>query len=231
MRARLKCIPRCLCLVALIFCACLTYGQAAKSPQKDHGVIEGTVINEKGQPVPHAQAFTLPNGPTIAAIRFVETDNNGHFRLDRMDWGTYHVFAKKISAGYPDIAFNFYAAHAVQATLSPSSPVAEVVVHVGPPCGILKITSVIDAVTAEPIKDYGVTLRWASDAHRIMGGSFSGPILIPPNVDVLVEVSAKGYESWPTEEEGKESGRIHLASGQVLNLQVRLHRSTTSGTK
>lgn len=231
MRARLNCTARCLCVITLMQCACLTYGQAVSSPQTHRGVIEGTVLNEKGQPVAQAKAYALTTGFTIGAMRFVETDSNGHFRLDRMDWGSYHVFAKKISAGYPDIAFNFYAAHAVEATLSPSTPVAEVVVHVGPPCGILKITSVTDAVTAAPISGYGVTLRWASDAHRIIGGSFSGPILIPPNVDVLVEVSANGYESWPTDEEEKESGRIHLTSGQVLNLRVVLHRSAAPETK
>jgi hypothetical protein len=225
-------IQRHSCFAALLCCSCLIYGQAANVPPIHRGVIEGTVINEKGQPVPHAQAFALPSGLTIAARRYVETDQNGRFRLDRMEWGTYHVFAKKISAGYADTGWSFYDNYPlVTVTISTSAPQAVVTVRIGPPCGLLNLAPVIDAVTAEPIKDYGVTLRRAADPHRFVSerGALN-PLLIPSNTDVLVEVWAKGYESWPSKREGA-SGKIRLRPGQSLNLQVKLHRSTTSETK
>lgn len=230
MRVSSRCMRRRFCLVALLCCSYLSYGQAT-NPVNNRGVIEGTVINEKGHAIAQAQTYALGSGPTIAAVRYVKTDNNGHFRLDHLAWGTYHVFAGKVSAGYPKMSFNFYVDQAPAATVSPSSPLAVVTVRVGRPCGVLRVTSVTDAVTGKPIRDYELTLRRAADPHRFMSGTFSNPILIPPNVDVLIEVSANGYQTWPARSERKTSNRLYLNSGEVFNLNVKLRPSLASGAK
>jgi len=210
-------------LVSLLCCLCLAPVHAQDKVASTSGVIEGKVINQKGHPVALAQAYAFSNVATIGAIRYVETDGKGKFRLDRLNWGTYRVFAKKESADYPDISYAFYSHHVVTATLTPSSPLAVVTIHVGPPCGELQVVSIADAVTGKIIKNASIMLRRAADPHLYLGlNAFARPILIPSNTDVLVQVSAKGYESWPSKNKERASGKLHLRPGEVYNLSVEL---------
>jgi hypothetical protein len=186
------------------------------------GTIDGTVLNEKNQPVDGAQVYLNIEGPMIGSIGFVPTDKSGHFVINRLEWGKYYVFAKKESDGYPDMTYAFYASKVPPVSLSASSPKATVTVRVGPPCGFLYLNSITDAKTGRPVQ-VALMLRRASEPDRYLGinKSFS-PILIPSDADITIEISAKGYEPWPPEAEKAKLGKINLKPHEVYNLNVKL---------
>jgi hypothetical protein len=79
--------------------SCLLPIQAAKSQER--GAISGTVVDENKAPVVKAEVNADPinNRPRSSLVRYVETDSNGHFLIDRLRLGKYKVFAKKEDAG------------------------------------------------------------------------------------------------------------------------------------
>ena len=191
------------------------------------GTIEGKVIDEKGGPVGGALVNADDGQATVGAIRYVTTDEKGHFAIDRLKWGRHKIFAQKEKDGYPDISFAFYGNNVFEAaSLAPSSPKAAVTVRIGPPCGILHLVSVTDINTGRTV-NAGVALRRASNPKMFLDVSASpGTILVPSMTDILIEVSAKGYEPWPEAKDKAVAGHLHLAPRQVLDLAIRLRPST-----
>lgn len=227
-------IAKCRCMAPLIFiglfcCLCPNLGGAQP---KEAGTIGGRVVSEKGKPVSQAQVYLGSMGATIGARRYVSTDSKGHFIIDHVPWGRYYVFARKDSAGYPDQGFAFYDNNGVPKTsISPSAPDAVVTVRVGPPCGFLRLISITDAVSGHPVADPVVTLRRASNPRIFQAFGFSsGPILVPSGVEVLVEISASGYESWPDSAETTDA-KLRLKPRQLFELNVKLRPSKTRNSK
>ena len=88
--------PRAILLnLVILFVGSLACAQPSRSDVSLPGMITGTVINEKGEPVNEALVNASDGQPTIGAIRYVLTDQKGHFVIDRLAWGQYRVFAKK----------------------------------------------------------------------------------------------------------------------------------------
>ncbi|SRR5579884_1663997 len=192
------------------------------------GTIDGIVLNEKGQPVDDARAYVNGVGPMMGAIGFVLTDKNGHFVINRLEWGTYYVFAEKESDGYPDMTYAFYASKVQPVSISASSPKATVTVRVGPPCGFLYLNSITDAKTGRPVQ-VALMLRRVSEPSRYLGiNKSSGPILIPSDTDISIEVSAKGYQPWPPDTEKATLGIIRLKPRETFKLNIQLQPINSS---
>jgi hypothetical protein len=108
--------------LVILFVGSWACAQPSRSDVSLPGMITGTVINEKGEPVNEALVNASDGQPTIGAIRYFLTDQKEHFVIDRLAWGQYRVFAKKEEAGYPDIGFAFYETNVLEiASISPSS--------------------------------------------------------------------------------------------------------------
>jgi hypothetical protein len=200
----------------------LVVAQAQGTAASVSGVIEGTVLNEKGKPVVDA-LVNVDNGmPTIGAIRYFTTDKKGHFVIDHLAWGNYKVIAQKESEDYPDMYWAFYSNNVFQsASISQTSPKAVVTIRIGPPCGVLHY-SAVDASNGRTL-DAGVTLRRASNPGLFLSGSnIYRQVFVPSLTDVLVEISAKGYEPWPPEAEKATLGKINLKPHEIYNLNVKL---------
>jgi hypothetical protein len=179
-----------LCLSVLCF---LVYGRAEQP-----GAIRGVVVDEVGKPVASAQVIVDPidGRPRGNAVQVVETDTTGRFSMGDLDFGSYKVFAKKDSAGYPDTSFAFYSNHIfATATLTPDVPVASLILKVGPAAGV-----VVGVVTDPENGPIGATflLRRAADPDNWISLSQRPDyrIMVPPGVDVLLEVSATGFKTW-----------------------------------
>ena len=96
------------------------------------GRIRGVAVDEEGKPIQHAKVWPHVRHPTIGALRIAETDENGRFEIDRLEFDTFNVFAKKESEGYPDIGFAFFAEGLPSTVrLSPEQPVANVELKLG----------------------------------------------------------------------------------------------------
>src|SRR5215472_8581719 len=72
------------------------------------GSIEG-VITCDGAPVQGATAYARPADRAFTGIvPHADSDENGHFVIQRLWAGKFLVSAKKEDEGYPELAFSFY---------------------------------------------------------------------------------------------------------------------------
>ncbi len=198
-------------------------------PAQTRGTITATVVDRAGQPVAGARVAVVPAGAhgIMGLIPECLTDDKGVCSQD-LQFGKYNVTARKTAEGYPDLLANFYGQGQWPATaeISLVRPAASVTVRLGPKAGLLAI-HVVDDASGEPLKQVNVTLRPAADPHDFSSEGLGGPdctILIPPDEDVLVTVSANGYQPWHLEEHPgiSQGGVVRLHSEGRQEITVRL---------
>ena len=192
------------------------------------GTITATVTDESGQPLVSARVAMVPAEATglMGVLRECLTDEEGMCSLN-LEFGKYHVTAKKTAEGYPDLTFRFYG-HGqwpAMAEISPETPTASATVKLTKAASV--VLHAVDDASEESIKHLSVTLHPAADPHEFMSTSVTGPdstILIPADEDVLVTVSADGYQPWHLEEhpEISRNGAVHLHSQDRQEMAVRL---------
>jgi hypothetical protein len=191
------------------------------------GSVRGTVIDEQGQPVAGAQVRCDPadGRPAARALLIVETDKNGRFSVGNLGLGSYKLFAMKESSGYPNTAFGFYSNNVFPTvTLTTAVPGADITLRVGPSAGVLS-GSVSDAVTGAPLPN-SFLLRRSSDPENWISMSQKADyrVLVPPSVEVSIEVSAPGYKTWyyggPFDRLKRDP--IRLESGKEMRLDIQL---------
>lgn len=184
------------------------------------GKIVGTVLDEKGVALVGAKVNVLPldGRPQGSGVRYVETDVEGRFNLDRLPWGKYSVFAMKQEAGYPDMEPSFYSASMkiAVAIITPTAPVATVSIRLGPRAAIIT-GSVSDSRTGAPVNAF-LKLARTDNAQDWLSTSVPSTyrVLVPAVTDVAFSVTAPGYERWISPRP------INLQSGQELHLDVDL---------
>lgn len=198
----------------------------ALAQQDDTGIIHGTVINETGQYVAGAKVHVhnaSDHRIQVRPIRYVETDNDGKFVIDRLEWGLYQVFAMKEADGYPNCSLGVYCiGRKFTANLSPQTPSATVVVVVDPKAG--KLTgSISDYLTGQPLS-HAVIKVWIWNDVKFfqMSTRSEYSILIPPGTQVGIEIQAPGYEPWRYPGAGSSAQPLLLNSAEILNAEVKL---------
>lgn len=203
------------CLICFSVCVSIV---AAAAPQ-DRGTISGTVTDEHNAPIAKARVNANPadGRPMASLVRFVETDENGHFLIDRLAWGKYKVFAKKEDLGYPDMSWSFYSNDVYLAVeITPTVRTAEVRIQLGPKAGVLT-GSITNALTGAPIPASLMIRRAASPSKWLSPGVATGyRVLLPPSTDVLLEVSAPGFKTQ------KFPSPLNLQPGAEMHLDIAL---------
>ncbi|HEY6338112.1 MAG TPA: carboxypeptidase-like regulatory domain-containing protein [Candidatus Sulfotelmatobacter sp.] len=189
-------------------------------------MITGTVLDEHGSPVAKAKALITEKGVFAAhrVLQFHETDADGHFRTALVPWGTYIVTVGKEAAGYADTGFGLHCNNAYPTVvLTEDSPTADVTVKLGPKAGVLELEPATDSATGNVIRLAAIRLKCAENPDLFIFTSASeGRFLIPPLTDVLIEISAEGYRSWPAPGLETTEGRAFLKPEQIHKLQVTL---------
>lgn len=204
-------------------CLSVSVAIACSAQVVPSGSIIGRVVDQDGSPIESAQVHAELHGvPMAMAIRYVETDREGSFTIDRLSFGAYDVNGNKEKDGYPETNWALYAEKPLATTnISAEQPTAHVVLHFGQKAGVI-IGSVRDAVTGKPLNSGFRISR--DEAHWI---SSSAPaefrFLIPSNVRVDLEVSASGYSTWRYNQAFRGSQLI-LASGEEKRLDIVLER-------
>lgn len=190
------------------------------------GSIGGIVVDEEGISVSGAKVNANPmNGrPMGTLIRYVETDREGHFLIDRLEWGSYGVFAMKEESGYPNMRALLYSnGNLYTATIAPSAPIADVRIQLGPKAGVI-IGSITNVMNGAPLNAAFKLVRSASPDEWL---STSAPpdyrILVPSSTDVLLEVAAPGFRTWTP------GHPLHLESGAEMRLDIQLEPSHDPG--
>ncbi len=197
------------------------------STAQQPGAIRGSVADEKGIPIAGARVSVDPlNGiPRSDLVREAESDKDGRFSITNLELGPYGVFAGKESSGYPDTSSSFYGNNAFPtATLTPSAPVVDLVLQVGPRAGVLK-GQITDAATNKPL-DVAFLLRRSANPNNWVSISKRGEyrVLVPPSTDVSFEVSAQGYKTYyyGGTSDALKRPPVRLDSGQEMKLDIHL---------
>lgn len=207
-----------LLLLAISF---LTPAQGTKVGE---GVIQGVVQGEGGQPVRGANVHAALNGVAMAKkIRYVETDENGFFLIDQLEFGTYYVAAENEEKGYGSSDSSFFNDNPLpMAQITAQHRSADVVVNLGPKAGILTGT-ISDAATGKPIPA-GFDLAQVKDRAKWMSTS-EGPnfrVLIPSSKEIEVKVSAPGYQAWVYPDPAIPSQVLRMDPGSEIHLDIQL---------
>ena len=194
----------------------------ATASAQDKGSIRGIVVDEGGTPVVDAKVNASPLGGwrTVRFLRYATTDADGRFLLDALEFGKYGVFAMKEEALYPNMSSSFYSDNVFPtAVITPAAPIAVLRIQLGSTAGVLT-GSITNVANGAPL-NAGFKLTRAASPDKWL--STSAPpnyrILIPSSTDVLLEVSAPGFETW-------SPGRpVRLQPGSELRLDIVLQPS------
>ena len=211
----------------LIFVVWLVVPVDAFNPAKMLGSVSGIVEDEKGRALPSAKvaAEDLSGRPRAAAVPYAIADASGHFSIENLPWGKYGVLASKEESGYPNLQLAFYSDDKFpKVTLTPQNAQAWLVIRIGPKAAALSGV-VSDSVTREPIAaSFRLTRRDKQSDWILTSVPAKYRVLIPSNVDVIVEVSAPGHARWfyPGVQSDRQQKSIKLHSGQEFKLSVML---------
>src|SRR5260370_6239327 len=196
----------------------------AQSKDVGEGVIQGVVLSEGGQPVRGAKVHAELNGVAMAKkIRYVETDENGFFLIDRLDFGNYYLGAMKEEEGYGNSDSSFFNDNPLpMAQITAQHRSADVVVNLGSKAGILTGT-ISDALTGKPIPA-GFDLAQVKDRTRWMVTSESPNFrsLIPSTKYIEMHVSAPRLQAWAFPDPSIPSQVLRMDPGSEIHLDIQL---------
>ncbi len=149
--------------------------------------ISGSVLDQDQKPVPRVRVEALPAfGPNPyagSASPYSVTDAQGHFRLAELVKGNYQLHA--LPEGYSRAQGIFYRNEDLTPIAS-SESCANITLKFITRFATLKI-HLIDAVTREPIPDYGIMLRNAmGTAFSVSRFNQEAGIQVPPGIQLTV---------------------------------------------
>jgi hypothetical protein len=206
----------------LAFVACATSVAAAQNI----GRIAGTVLDEHGQVVEDATVCVSQgseSGSTTINCR-IFTDH-GQFQIPETRFGSYGVFAIKEAEGYS--IENQSPGQKV--TVSAGNPAPEVTVRLRPGGAVLSGTA-RDKTNGKPVKGIGVQYldvdgKASGFSPVASDGEFH--VTLPPECDLVIIVSAKGYKGWVyTDPLNPSRPVLRLAAGERKQLDIQLEPST-----
>ena len=152
----------------------------------------------------------------------------GHFSIDQLDWGEYVVGARKDEDGYPYQLNRLYVTGPLpRVTLSPQEPVAKVQIQFAWKAALLA-GRVTDAATGTPLQaSFKLSRKPDSPNENYLTGQFADyKVLLPPDTQIYIEVSADGYKTWYFAGGSDPSRRssLRLGPGETVNLNIALER-------
>lgn len=195
-------------------------------------MIKGTVVDEAENPVVSAQVSTGYDLDSKAIevragqVPTFETDAKGRFVVTHLVMGHhYKVYAKQEEAGYPDMMNSLFNPRdeAIVAVAEPKGQAQDVRVQLGPKAMILTYY-VKDSLTGRSLNNIVTFTLTRADEGDSGGGSLDRRLLLPTDVPVTVEFSAKGYKTWyyPGTTDKAASTSLPTMPGQEVALQISL---------
>lgn len=180
------------------------------------GTITGRVVDQRGRPVAAAKVTVLPSGPgaLVYLLRFVTSDRTGRFKIDRLRFGPYYVYAGKETAGYPGTWNTIYQMRPPpKVSLTASRATASVVVRIGPRAGELE-GGIFDAATKRSLPQ--ARFKLTTTPSGLLGIGLASPyrLAVPSEEQVEIEISRPGYKLW--------TKRLRLVPGERRRLDIYL---------
>ena len=211
----------------IISCLLLTsaFGQQPEAAQQT-GVIHGVAFLSDGQPAQRIRLEAFPSGGNfvIAGILpFTKTNDQGGYRFENLQFGSYMIVADDENAGYSASSRPTHADRSpIDVEISFEHPIAELTVNLPPKAGFLRI-HLTNKATGADLKEMEVVVM-SSDKPESPVFTEScivdHLVLVPPDEHLLLHVSSKGFREWSESiGAGKE---IYVLSGDQLKLDVTL---------
>ncbi|HEX4229009.1 MAG TPA: hypothetical protein VHZ07_10080 [Bryobacteraceae bacterium] len=211
-------------VVAFVVTSLALSAAFCQTPQT--GAISGTVVDDQGRPAVGIKVAALPLASMAMAVPWKTTGSDGKWQSAGLKLIGYWLVTEDEPAGYPNTMSRLYQLNPQLVYLSPESPVANVVIRLGPKAAVLT-GYVTDAVTGSPVRNGGIELWRSDDVKRSIGGrpvQAQYKILLPASTAVSLKFSAPGYQSWyyPGVADASRATSLTLESGQQQTLDVRL---------
>jgi hypothetical protein len=225
-----------LAIVALLF-AFPAFGQSYIGEHRTreaecNGVVHGVVLGRDGKPWVGVNLVLEPIGDYDYILPRVKTDQQGEYRFEKVCNGKWGVFVEDKEAGYPHsgrlMNWFLYGVWSPQVEIKPGNLDAHLNVDVPPKPGML-VVHLHDSKTKSKIPRFEVELRvnrkrWTrpscEDSESFSFSCDDYSFLVPPDKDVKLHVTSKGFHEWR-----QSVGRgklIHIPSGEVLTVDVEL---------
>ena len=207
--------------LVLITTTVLTYSQ---TKEKASGEIKGSVADANGNLVPGATVFAVPQDISFDNIApgSITADGAGGFDFrGGLALGTYKVYAKKESGGYPDPSDNFYADPNLEPPtieLTKDHPATTTTVTLANRAAVLA-GRVVDANSGVPLKAKLVFMDEDGNSHSLMvTGKYRTLIPAGKDVTLMVMVMSPDYGSQTP------APPLRLASGQEMDMDIPLSK-------
>lgn len=198
------------------------------------GIIQGRAVNSDAQPVVEAKACVEKADALIGRQLCSSTDNEGNFRIEVPEPGTYTVFGSKEEDGYPLTISGFHREEGIlvpKVYVEARQTVRDVILQLGSKAATIHGT-VTDATDRKPVSKVTITLRRADNpniyyeigaAEPKANGRFK--VLVSP-VPFTIEVSSSEYETWTYSETGRNghADALTVNRGQTKRLNIMLRR-------
>lgn len=187
--------------------------------RKGTGVIYGTVVSQNQQPGKHITLYAEPLGVSRQYPSTISNDD-GHYRLENLPWGTYKVYAEDDEAGYlREVDDDNQSQPSVK--ISRNYPQAEFRVVLPAKAGVVQI-QLTNRRTGAVIPWMWLTVTTStdplhSDNHSCESSELT---LVPPDRNLILHITAKGFREW--DESSGKGKLIFVPSGTRLTMAVQL---------
>jgi hypothetical protein len=223
-----------ICLCLLLIASSCGLSQLMNS---EKGKICGTVLDESGTPASnvHVIAILLSPGGHSGGFPGAHANSSGHYCIDGLSLGSYGLSGYDEGLGYPMQGNSFYSwrSPAPQVTLTRQKSDANLDWKIPFRAGFLylHLPAVHSPDELAPMMVTLVVRSRSSVGHMSvstfpeMGKSKQVTVLLPPQEDVLLSVTAPGYQSWPAD--GSEAKVLNVLPGAIEDVAVPPLKRTT----
>lgn len=195
-------------------------------PSNATGSICGLVVDENGAPAAHVRVTAMilsPAGHT-GGYPVSQTDEAGHYCIQRLELGLYIMSADDKAKGYPQRGTGFFSWSAPdpEVLLTSQNPSVRSDWQIPFKAGFLKLdlTSVqaesIDLITfkfvvrSRPKLGLETVTIPVDTEHKVI------TLLVPPDEDVLLTVASPGHQNWPDD----GARLVNVPEGATQNLVI-----------
>jgi hypothetical protein len=208
-----------------------TLGQHEIQGPECKGVIHGVVLGQDGKPASDLDVTLDPLGIGLSyLLPHMKTNQRGEYRFEQLCDGRYSVFVSDTDAGYhfssSYINQFLYGSRIPEVKIDGAHLDEELAVNVPSKKPAQLQVRVTNGKTKTKIEEAEIHLvvnrnRWLSyNCHKFSPCDGKPFLLLPPDQDVLVRVTANGFHEWKN---GGTRGKIvHALPGELVIIDVAL---------
>ena len=219
-----------LILIAILLQGLQVCAQSVIQSPECSGVIRGKVLDPAGLPVTGITVVAWPLGVDLGAILpQMTTDETGAFRVEHVCPGRYAVVVEDKKAGYPHSSpemFAFLYGHrAPEGKLTPKRSTLDLLLYFPPKPGLMTVSVRNSEAGGNPLKfSVKITVphqrRVREVSYEFKADVANREIPIPPDKDVILHVTAEGFQEW---RESAGHGKVaRVPSGTQVAVEVPL---------